>query len=55
MQLEIELTSLKKEKDAASKERRPAIERELDELKERSATMKAQWQKEKDAIGASPI
>jgi ATP-dependent Clp protease ATP-binding subunit ClpB len=56
MQLEIELTSLKKEKDAASKERRKAIERELDELKERSATMKAQWQTEKDAIkGASDL
>jgi ATP-dependent Clp protease ATP-binding subunit ClpB len=50
MQLEIELTSLRKEKDAASKERRTAIERELDELKGRSETMKAQWQKEKDAI-----
>ena len=50
MQLEIELTSLKKEKDAASKERREAIERELDELRERSETMKAQWQAEKDAI-----
>jgi ATP-dependent Clp protease ATP-binding subunit ClpB len=50
MQLEIELTSLKKEKDAASKERRKAIERELDELRERSATMKVQWQTEKDAI-----
>jgi len=50
MQLEIELTSLKKEKDAASKERRTAIEHELAELKERSETMKAQWQTEKDAI-----
>jgi ATP-dependent Clp protease ATP-binding subunit ClpB len=50
MQLEIELTSLRKEKDAASKERRKAIERELDELKERSEKMKAQWQTEKDAI-----
>jgi ATP-dependent Clp protease ATP-binding subunit ClpB len=50
MQLEIERTSLRKEKDAASKERREAIERELSELKERSETMKAQWQKEKDAI-----
>ena len=50
MQLEIELTSLRKEKDAASKERRGAIERELAELKQRSETMKAQWQKEKDAI-----
>ena len=50
MQLEIELTSLRKEKDDASKERRGAIEVELSELKERSAEMKAQWQKEKDAI-----
>ncbi len=50
MQLEIERTSLRKEKDAASKERREALERELAELKERSETMKAQWQKEKDAI-----
>jgi ATP-dependent Clp protease ATP-binding subunit ClpB len=50
MQLEIELTSLRKEKDSPSKERREAIERELDELKERSETMKVQWQKEKDAI-----
>jgi ATP-dependent Clp protease ATP-binding subunit ClpB len=51
MQLEIELTSLLKEKDEASKERSEAIERELTELKERSETMRAQWQKEKDAIG----
>jgi ATP-dependent Clp protease ATP-binding subunit ClpB len=50
MQLEIELTSLRKEKDEASKERTAAIESELSELKERSAEMKAQWQKEKDAI-----
>ncbi len=50
MQLEVELTSLKKEKSAASKERREAIEAELAELKERSESMKAQWQKEKEAI-----
>ncbi len=50
MQLQIELTSLRKEKDPAAKERREAIERELAELKEQSDTMKAQWQKEKDAI-----
>jgi ATP-dependent Clp protease ATP-binding subunit ClpB len=50
MQLEIELTSLRKEKDEASKERRTAIESELEELKQRSAEMRAQWQKEKDAI-----
>jgi ATP-dependent Clp protease ATP-binding subunit ClpB len=50
MQLEIELTSLRKEKDEASKERREAIEAELSELKKRSEEMRAQWQKEKDAI-----
>jgi ATP-dependent Clp protease ATP-binding subunit ClpB len=50
MQLEIELTSLAKETDAPSAERRGAIERELAELKERSAGMKAQWQAEKQAI-----
>ncbi len=50
MQLEIELTSLRKEKDEASAERRAAIETELSELKARSAEMKAQWEKEKQAI-----
>ncbi|TMM20445.1 MAG: AAA family ATPase [Actinobacteria bacterium] len=50
MQLEIELTSLRKEKDEASKERRAAIESELADLKARSEEMKAQWQKEKEAI-----
>jgi ATP-dependent Clp protease ATP-binding subunit ClpB len=50
MQLEIELTSLRKEKDDASAQRREAIETELSELKARSAEMKAQWQREKQAI-----
>ncbi|MCW3068455.1 MAG: ATP-dependent chaperone ClpB, partial [Solirubrobacterales bacterium] len=50
MQLKIELTSLRKEKDQASKERREAIEAQLAELEDRSKEMKAQWQKEKDAI-----
>jgi ATP-dependent Clp protease ATP-binding subunit ClpB len=50
MQLEIELTSLSKETDLASAERREAIERELAELQERSAAMKAQWQSEKQSI-----
>ncbi len=50
MQLEIERTSLRKEKDQPSKDRREAIERELGELKERSRTMKEQWQREKQAI-----
>jgi ATP-dependent Clp protease ATP-binding subunit ClpB len=56
MQLEIEHTSLAKETDEASAERREAIERELAELKERSAAMKAQWESEKQAIqGASDL
>jgi ATP-dependent Clp protease ATP-binding subunit ClpB len=50
MQLEIELTSLKKEKDESSKQRRDAIEAELTELRERSAEMTAQWEREKQAL-----
>jgi len=50
MQLEIELTSLRKEKDDASAQRREAIESELAELNASSDEMKAQWQKEKQAI-----
>src|SRR6058998_3389360 len=49
-QLEIERTALKKEKDEASVARREAIDRELAELRERSAGMKAKWQREKEAI-----
>jgi ATP-dependent Clp protease ATP-binding subunit ClpB len=51
-QLEIELQALKKEKDEASVARREAIERELAELKERSAEMTVRWQAEKDTIAA---
>jgi ATP-dependent Clp protease ATP-binding subunit ClpB len=50
MQLEIELTSLRKEKDEPSKERRSAIEAELADLRARSDAMRAQWEKEKQAI-----
>jgi ATP-dependent Clp protease ATP-binding subunit ClpB len=50
LQLEIELTSLAKETDDASLERREAIERELGDLREQSAAMKAEWQTEKDEI-----
>ncbi len=50
MQLEIELTSLEKETDEASAERRRSLERELADLQERSAAMTAQWQREKEAI-----
>jgi ATP-dependent Clp protease ATP-binding subunit ClpB len=51
-QLEIELQALKKERDGASVARRESIDRELAELRERSAGMKAKWQSEKDAIEA---
>ncbi len=50
MQLEIELTSLLKEKDEPSKERRAAIEAELADLRARSDEMRAQWEREKEAI-----
>src|SRR5258705_329297 len=39
------------EKDAAV-ERRQALEKELAELKEKSSAMKAQWQQEKETLGA---
>jgi ATP-dependent Clp protease ATP-binding subunit ClpB len=51
IQLEIERQALQKEKDPASVERRNNLERELAELREQSAGMKAQWQQEKEALG----
>jgi ATP-dependent Clp protease ATP-binding subunit ClpB len=50
LQLEIERTSLANETDEASAERLAALDRELADLKERSAAMTAEWQAEKDAI-----
>ncbi len=52
MQLEIERTALQKEKDKTAVERRKAIEKELADLKEKSGGMKAQWQREKESLGA---
>src|SRR5215218_3445104 len=52
MQLEIERTAMQKENDPTAGERREAIERELAELRERSSGMKAQWQQEKETLGA---
>ena len=51
-QLEIERVALAKETDDASRERLEALERELADLREQSASMKAHWQAEKEAIGA---
>lgn len=50
MQLEIEREALKKETDAASKERLDKLESELANLKEQADALKAQWQTEKDAV-----
>ncbi len=50
MQLEIERQALGKENDKASKARLEILERELSELKEESASMRAQWESEKQAI-----
>ena len=52
MQLEIEREALKKEKDAASKERLKALEKDLAEQREKSAALKAHWEREKEIIGA---
>jgi ATP-dependent Clp protease ATP-binding subunit ClpB len=49
--LEIERAALKREKDPASKERLEAVERELAEVKETVAGLRARWQKERGAIG----
>jgi ATP-dependent Clp protease ATP-binding subunit ClpB len=51
-QLEIERAALRKETDPVSKERLEKLERELADLQERSAAMKAHWQQEKERIDA---
>jgi ATP-dependent Clp protease ATP-binding subunit ClpB len=50
MQLEIEREALKKESDAASKDRLSRIERELAELKTQSTALQAQWEAEKENV-----
>jgi ATP-dependent Clp protease ATP-binding subunit ClpB len=50
MQLEIEREALKKEKDAASRERLGKLEKELAELKAHADALRARWQTEKDAV-----
>ena len=52
VQLEIERQALQKETDPAAVERRHTLERELADVRERSAGMKAQWQREKESLGA---
>jgi ATP-dependent Clp protease ATP-binding subunit ClpB len=49
-QLEIERAALKKETDDASRERLEKLERELADLNERMAAMRAHWEREKEHI-----
>ncbi len=49
--LEIERAALKREKDSGSQERLEVVERELAEVKESAAGLRARWQKERGAIG----
>lgn len=50
IQLKIEREALKKETDAASKDRLVKLEEELKELESKSANLTAQWQAEKDKV-----
>jgi len=50
MQLEIEREALRKETDKSGVERRRNLERDLSELREKSTSMKARWQTEKDTL-----
>ena len=53
LQMQIEAEALKKEDDAASKDRLEKLEKSLSELQEQSATMTARWQAERDKLEGS--
>ena len=53
LQMQIEAEALKKEDDAASKDRLETLEKQLSELQEKSATMTARWQAERDKLEGS--
>ena len=50
LQLEIEREALRKETDAASRDRLAKLEKELTELQGKAQTLRAQWESEKAAI-----
>ncbi|WP_149141553.1 ATP-dependent chaperone ClpB [Gemmobacter caeruleus] len=50
LQLQIEAEALKKEDDAASRDRLEKLEKELADLQDQSATMTAKWQAERDTL-----
>ena len=53
LQLQIEAEALKKEDDAASKDRLERLEKELSDLLEQSNEMTAKWQAERDSLEAA--
>ncbi|MDA8229924.1 MAG: ATP-dependent chaperone ClpB [Magnetospirillum sp.] len=53
IQLKIEREALKKENDAASRERLGRLEKELDGLERQSADLTARWQAEKEELASS--
>jgi len=55
MRLEIEEAALKKEKDKASKDRLEDLRKELAELKNKSQSMRAQWDDERKGISALQV
>jgi ATP-dependent Clp protease ATP-binding subunit ClpB len=50
MQLEIEMTGLKKEKDPSSRERLEKLSKELAEIKEKTSKLRLRWDSEKQKI-----
>ncbi|MFN4056562.1 MAG: ATP-dependent chaperone ClpB [Roseinatronobacter sp.] len=53
LQKQIEAEALRKEDDAASRDRLTTLERELSDLQQRSAEMTATWQAERDKLEAA--
>ncbi len=53
LQKQIEAEALKKEDDAASKDRLEKLEKELSDLQEHSREMTAQWQSERDKLAGA--
>ncbi|NEY91702.1 ATP-dependent chaperone ClpB [Tabrizicola oligotrophica] len=53
LQLQIEAEALKKEDDAASKDRLERLEKELANLQQKSAELTAKWQSERDSLEAA--
>jgi len=53
MQMQIEREALKKETDRASKDRLARLEKDLADLKERSATLTRKWQAEKEKLASA--